>query len=70
MMTKGKGYPEHVMSDVKSVTGGYPTHVPNSNPDTFGDMVKEDSFGGRTNRSVLGEFDDFSYKVPGPAKLK
>ncbi len=69
-MTKGKGYPEHVKSDVKSVTGGYPTHVPNSNPDTFGDMVKEESFGGRTNRSVLNEFDDFSYKVPGPAKLK
>jgi len=69
-MNKGKGYHDHVKPDVKGVTNGYPTHVPYPNKDTFGDMVKEESFGGRTNRSVLNQFDDFSFKVSGPAKLK
>jgi hypothetical protein len=70
MMTKGKGYHDHVKPDVKGITDGYVTHVPFSNRATFGDVVKEESYGTRKNRSVLGEFDQFSFEFPGPAKLK
>jgi primosomal protein N' len=70
MMKKGKGYHYHVNPDVKGVTDGYITHVPFSNRATFGDVVKEESYGTHANRSVLNEFDDFSFEFPGPVKLK
>ena len=47
MMTKGKGYPEHVKDTGKS----------------FGDAYADDVTGGRNVRSVLNEWDDFSWKA-------
>jgi len=46
MMTKGKGYPEHVKDTGKS----------------FGDAYAQDITGGRNIRSALNEWDDFSWK--------
>jgi|TARA_R110000772_G_scaffold121216_1_gene227517 hypothetical protein len=47
MMNKGKGYPEHVKDTSKS----------------FGDAYKEDVVGNRNVRSVLNEWDDYSWKA-------
>jgi len=47
MMKKGKGYLEHVKPVGKS----------------FGDPYKADVTGGRNIRSVLNEWDDFSWKA-------
>ena len=47
MMTKGKGYPEHVKDTGKS----------------FGDAYAQDITGGRNVRSALNEWDDFSWKA-------
>jgi hypothetical protein len=47
MMTKGKGYPENVRDTGKSV----------------GDAYAQDITGGRNIRSVLNEWDEFSWKA-------
>jgi len=52
MMTKGKGYPDHVKDTSK----------------TYGDPFKKDVWGTRSMRSALNEFDDFSYEMPKPKK--
>ena len=46
MMTKGKGYPEHVKDTDKS----------------FGDPYAQDITGGRNIRSALNKWDDYSWK--------
>ena len=52
MMTKGKGYPEHVKNKSK----------------TFGNPFKKDVWGPRSMRSALNEWDDSSYEMPKPKK--
>jgi hypothetical protein len=52
MMTKGKGYPEHVKDTAKG----------------FGDAPKAEVYGGRGSRSVLNEWDKSSYEFPAPKK--
>ena len=52
MMKKGKGYPDHVKNTSK----------------TYGDPYKKDVWGGRSMRSALNEWDDFSYEMPKPLK--
>ena len=52
MMTKGKGYSEHVKNTAKG----------------FGDAPKAEVWGGRGSRSVLNEWDKSSYEFPAPKK--
>ena len=52
MMKKGKGYPEHVLSKSK----------------TFGNPFQKDVLGFRSERAVLNEWEDYSWKMPEPEK--
>ena len=52
MMKKGKGCPEHVLSKSK----------------TFGNPFKKDVLGLRSERAVLNEWEDYSWKMPEPEK--
>ena len=52
MMTKGKGYPDHVKNTSK----------------TYGNPFKKDVWGPRSMRSALKEWDDSSYEMPPPRK--
>lgn len=52
MMTKGKGYPEHVLSKSK----------------TYGDAYNKDIVGLRSERAVLNEWPADSWKMPEPIK--
>ena len=51
-MTKGKGYPEHVLSKSK----------------TYGDAYDKDIVGLRSERAVLNEWPDYAWKMPEPEK--
>ena len=58
----------HYPNDVKGVTGGYPTHVPNGDGGAYGDptkkSIKDGGAGARPQKGVLNQRDLSSWKYP------
>jgi hypothetical protein len=58
----------HYPNDIKGVTSGYPTHVPNGDGGAYGDptkkSIKDGGTGDRPQKGVLNQRDPSSWKYP------
>ena len=62
----------HYPNDVKGVTDGYPTHVPNGDGGAYGDYtnrsITDGGAGKRAKKAVLNQTDAYAWKYPNPTK--
>ena len=56
----------HYPNDVKGVTSGYPTHVPNGDGNAYGASTKKNipDIGRRVRKGILNQRDPSSWKIP------
>ena len=62
----------HYPNDIKGVTKGYPTHVPNGDKGAYGDYttkaIDKGSTGDRPRQGVTNQRDPYSWEYPKPIK--